>query len=163
MNRGFPNNYMVMTVVTLDLVLRYAFFAGVAWLLAYVIFKRRWFPRKIIPHFPASSEIRREFCYSILSMVIFGLVGTATIDMALHGWTRLYWRISDYGWTWFWGSIVCVIFLHDAYFYWTHRLMHHRSTRMNLCGQLCWISGPSTDDKLLSPFCHFRIEFTQAV
>jgi sterol desaturase/sphingolipid hydroxylase (fatty acid hydroxylase superfamily) len=26
---------------------------------------------------------------------------------------------------WFWASIVCTIFIHDTWFYWTHRLMHH--------------------------------------
>ena len=37
----------------------------------------------------------------------------------------MYWKISDYGRGWFFGSIVCAIFLHGAYFYWAHRLMHH--------------------------------------
>jgi sterol desaturase/sphingolipid hydroxylase (fatty acid hydroxylase superfamily) len=34
--------------------------------------------------------------------------------------------VADHGWPWFCTSIVLTIFLHDAYFYWTHRLMHHR-------------------------------------
>jgi Delta7-sterol 5-desaturase len=38
----------------------------------------------------------------------------------------MYWRIEDYGWAWFGLSIACTILLHDAYFYWTHRLMHHK-------------------------------------
>jgi sterol desaturase/sphingolipid hydroxylase (fatty acid hydroxylase superfamily) len=33
--------------------------------------------------------------------------------------------VSEHGWPWFWLSIACTILLHDAYFYWTHRLMHH--------------------------------------
>jgi sterol desaturase/sphingolipid hydroxylase (fatty acid hydroxylase superfamily) len=37
----------------------------------------------------------------------------------------LYTRVADHGWTWYWVSIVVTIFLHDTYFYWTHRLMHH--------------------------------------
>ena len=50
-----------------------------------------------------------------------------TILAFRRGWTRLYLDIHDFGWWWFAASIVLTIFLHDAYFYWTHRLMHRRS------------------------------------
>jgi Delta7-sterol 5-desaturase len=110
---------------TLYLGLRYFILAGVAWLLAYGIFRRRWLHRKIVTRFPPGSEVRREIIYSLQSLLIFGLVGAGCITAAHHGWTQLYWRISDYGWGWFWASVVCAIFLHDAYFYWTHRIMHH--------------------------------------
>ena len=39
--------------------------AGVAWLLGYVFFKRRWFHRKIVTSFPKSGEVRREIVYSL--------------------------------------------------------------------------------------------------
>jgi lathosterol oxidase len=105
---------------------RYTVFAGAAWLIAYVLFSRHWMHRKVVPRLPAMSEIRREVLYSALSVMIFGLIGGVTILAARAGWTQLYWNIGKYGWVWFWASIVCAIFLHDAWFYWTHRLMHHR-------------------------------------
>jgi sterol desaturase/sphingolipid hydroxylase (fatty acid hydroxylase superfamily) len=111
---------------TVELTVRYTLFAGIAWLLCYAWFRRRWFHRKIIAKFPASSEVWREMRYSALSVVVFSLVGAVTFYAAKHGWTRMYWKIPKYGWGWFTASIVCAIFLHDAYFYWTHRLMHHR-------------------------------------
>jgi sterol desaturase/sphingolipid hydroxylase (fatty acid hydroxylase superfamily) len=106
--------------------IRYGFVAGLAWLLGYVIFKRRWFVRKVIQRLPESSEVWREIGYSALTVLVFGAVGAATACAAFAGWTQAYWKISEYGTAWFWLSIVCAIFLHDAYFYWTHRLMHHR-------------------------------------
>src|SRR5262249_30357440 len=60
------------------------------------------------------------------SMVIFGLVTGLMYLAAITGWSQVYWNIDDYGWAWFAASIVLCIFIHDAYFYWTHRLMHHR-------------------------------------
>ncbi len=111
--------------VTLAVAIRYILFAGLAWLLGYVCFKHRWFHRKIIARLPAPSEVRREMAYSALSILIFGMVGAATIFAGRQGWTQMYRSIGDYGWGWFCGSIVCAIFLHDTYFYWTHRLMHH--------------------------------------
>lgn len=112
--------------ITIETGLRYTFFAGLAWLLGYVICKRRWLRRKIIARPPATSEVWREIRCSLLTLGVFGLVGAATVEAARHGWTQLYWRVGTHGWPWFFMSIVVAIFLHDAYFYWTHRLMHHR-------------------------------------
>jgi Delta7-sterol 5-desaturase len=126
LNQWFPSFPALTGGIAVDLAVRYFMLAGFAWLLGYVFFKRRWLHRKIVARFPPRSEVRREILYSLLSLLIFGLVAAGTIVAARHGWTQLYWRISDYGWGWFWGSVVCTILLHDAYFYWTHRLMHHR-------------------------------------
>ena len=125
LNEHFPTFPILTTGITVDLALRYALLAGVAWVLGYVIFKRRWLHRKIVARFPAGSEVRRELRYSLLSLVIFGFTGALTLWAARAGWTQVYWKVSDYGWGWFWGSVACAIFLHDAYFYWTHRAMHH--------------------------------------
>jgi lathosterol oxidase len=126
LTRRFPGFVELTAGTTVDLVIRYALLAGLGWVLCYVLFKRRWLHRKVISRFPRWPEIRRELAYSLLSMVIFGLVGAGTVMASRHGWTHLYWQIGQHGWGWFWLSIVCVIFLHDAYFYWTHRMMHHR-------------------------------------
>ncbi len=111
---------------SLEMAIRYSLFAGVAWLLCYVIFKRRWFSRKIIAKFPKSRGVWREIGYSAMSIVIFAMVGAATLIAAKYGWTQIYRKLPEHGHVWFWSSIVIAIFIHDAWFYWTHRLMHHR-------------------------------------
>ncbi len=92
---------------TVEVGLRYFLFAGVAWALGYWLFRNQWFHRKIIARFPVSSEVRREIGYSLLTLVIFGLIGAATIAASRAGWTQMYWKVSDYGTSWFVGSIVC--------------------------------------------------------
>ncbi len=109
-----------------ELTIRYMFFAGIAWLLGYAWFKRRWFHRKIIAHYPASSEVWREVRYSALSVVIFAMVGVVSIFAIKKGWSQMYWKLNQHGWLWFVATIVAAVLLHDTYFYWTHRLMHHR-------------------------------------
>jgi Delta7-sterol 5-desaturase len=37
----------------------------------------------------------------------------------------MYWKLNAHSTGWFWSSIAISIFVHDTYFYWTHRLMHH--------------------------------------
>ena len=44
----------------------------------------------------------------------------------INGWTRMYFRFEEYGWGYFALSVLLIIVIHDAYFYWTHRFMHWR-------------------------------------
>lgn len=118
--------WRILTGTTVAIGLRYLVFAGAAWVAGYLLFHRRWFHRKIIARFPAGADIRREMMYSLVSVVIFGLVGTGTFLAARAGWTRMYLDLGEHGVGWFLGTVVAAILLHDAYFYWTHRLMHHR-------------------------------------
>jgi len=111
--------------MTIALFFRYALFAGIAWVLGYRLFKSRWFHRKIIARLPEKEDVQRELAYSALTVLIFGLIGAATVVAGKAGWTQMYWRISDFSMAWFWVSIGCAILLHDTYFYWTHRMMHH--------------------------------------
>jgi sterol desaturase/sphingolipid hydroxylase (fatty acid hydroxylase superfamily) len=111
---------------SLFLAIRYGLLAGIAWLLAYVLFYRRWKHRKVVQKLPDASEIRREMLYSACSVVIFAGIGVLTFVLAKDGWTQMYRRTNEYPALWFWLSIVCAIFIHDTWFYWTHRLMHHR-------------------------------------
>lgn len=119
-----PGFVTIFSGISVDIAIRYSLFAGLAWWLAYKLFKTRWWHRKIVPAMPATAEVRREMLWSLSSIAIFGLVGALTITAAKQGWTQLYWRIDARGWGWFVGSIAAAIFLHDAWFYWTHRLMH---------------------------------------
>jgi sterol desaturase/sphingolipid hydroxylase (fatty acid hydroxylase superfamily) len=111
--------------IALETWVRYFVFAGIAWLLAFVWFRKRWWRRKIIQRLPSSGDMRREMGWSALTAVIYGLVGAVTLWLAWFGWTQIYFKIGQHSRAWFWSSIVIGIFVHDAYFYWTHRLMHH--------------------------------------
>ncbi len=104
--------------------IRYAVFAGVAYLLFYVFFRRKALGRKIQAAFPKSADLRREISYSLLSFVVF--CGAGLLAMTFHrlGWSHFYGKIERHGWPYFWFSVAALIFLHDTWFYWTHRLMH---------------------------------------
>jgi len=121
-----PNFFELTAGTTIALAFRYALTCGLAWALGYVWCKRRWLHRKIIAGLPESAEVWREVRYSASSVLIFAIVGALTAEAARRGWTQVYWSIGERGWLWFWASVGCAIVLHDTYFYWTHRLMHHR-------------------------------------
>jgi hypothetical protein len=63
----------------------YLLIAGVAWFLGYVLCRSWWANRKIIPEMPTWADMRREAMWSALSVVIYGLVGAATLALTNAG------------------------------------------------------------------------------
>lgn len=107
--------------------LRYALTAGLAYLIFYVLFKNRWLHRKIQATVLKNSQIVFEMTYSLSTIIIFSLVGFSILKAKQAGFTRIYDDFAQYGYWWLFVSFIIIILLHDAYFYWAHRLMHHPS------------------------------------
>ena len=103
---------------------RYLILAGIAYLLFYVIWKEKWTHKKIQERFPDKTRIWFEFKYSMLNMLIFVITGLFVFYMSSLGYNKFYKHIADYGWGYFFISIIIMIFMHDTYFYWMHRFMH---------------------------------------
>ena len=105
---------------------RYFIIAGVAFLLFYVIFRSRIGHKKIQRAFPARSDYRREIVYSCGTILLFGLIPLLLIfNPAIRPHTTLYNTIVERGWLYYVGIFPIMFLMHDTYFYWTHRLMHH--------------------------------------
>jgi Delta7-sterol 5-desaturase len=83
--------------------------------------------RRIQRRRPSTKALRREVRYSISTAMIFATVGVATYYFVGAGVLHMYFRVDDYGWAWWFASIAIAIVIHDAYFYWTHRALHHPS------------------------------------
>jgi sterol desaturase/sphingolipid hydroxylase (fatty acid hydroxylase superfamily) len=98
--------------------------AGVAYLIFHLWWKRVFAPRRIQPRTAGEAAIRRDILYSLSSVAIFALVGLGIHHLAWQGWTKLYLRIAEHGWRYFWFSLLVMIVVHDTWFYWTHRVMH---------------------------------------
>jgi sterol desaturase/sphingolipid hydroxylase (fatty acid hydroxylase superfamily) len=106
------------------LLLRYALFAGVAYLVFWVWRRAQWQPRRIQPRFPERQHLHTEVKYSLLSCLIFAAVGAGLFAAKQQGYTLMYSEVARYGWGYLWLSLLVAIVAHDAYFYWTHRFMH---------------------------------------
>lgn len=66
-----------------------------------------------------------ELQYSVLSIVLFALLVSALWLVAETGITQVYFRYDDYGTAYFVFSIVVMAVVHDTYYYFAHRFMHH--------------------------------------
>ena len=104
--------------------IRYAFLATFAFVLFYIIWKNKMMHRKIQPKFPTNNDYFRDAFFSAVSIAIFSVTAVLTF-FVITPYTNMYSDISEYGWAYYIFSIVWMFFLHDAYFYWSHRLMHH--------------------------------------
>lgn len=94
-------------------------------LLIWVALHRPLAARKIRKPTPRAKQIRRELFYSALTVVIFMLMGVFVYEGAAAGVFKFYSDVGEYGWAHLAVSILLLALFHDAYFYWTHRLMHH--------------------------------------
>ncbi|HEY1810757.1 MAG TPA: sterol desaturase family protein [Kofleriaceae bacterium] len=91
---------------------------------ALVVWGERWRRRRVRPEPLGRGQIRREVSYSVVTALIFAGVGTATAYGARAGIFHLY--VHENSPLYFALTVALLIVLQDAYFYWTHRAMHHR-------------------------------------
>ena len=107
---------------------RYYFIAGAVFFLFYVVLKNKILHQKIQSLFPKNSDYLREIFYSTITILIFGFIPLFFIaNPILRPHTTLYDNVSDYGWFYYFLAYPIMFIMHDTYFYWTHRIMHHKS------------------------------------
>jgi Delta7-sterol 5-desaturase len=81
--------------------------------------------RKIQARTASRADVSREIRTSLRTAVIFSLNGAAIVFFAVHGVFTIYTDFDTTGIGYLAISVAAIIVAHDAYFYWTHRLMHH--------------------------------------
>jgi lathosterol oxidase len=116
-------NYKIFLPLLLNIV-RYFVFAGLAYVIFYIWKRQAWFHLKIQQKYPEWKQHRRDIAYSVCSGLIFGTLGVCIFLARQQGYTLIYTEIEKYGLAYLFFSVFLLIFIHDTYFYWTHRLMH---------------------------------------
>ena len=70
-------------------------------------------------------QIGREIRWSLLSAAIYGIpAGIVAWGWQNAGWTKIYTNLDAYPLWYLPVSLFLYLFLHDSWFYWTHRLLH---------------------------------------
>jgi len=76
---------------------------------------------------PTSADYRRDIFFSTISIIIFAAMPVIFLkNDNIRPFTQFYTNIDEHGWVYFILAFPLMILIHDTYFYWTHRLMHHR-------------------------------------
>ena len=104
--------------------LRYVIGAGGTFLVVNVLLRRFLAGRQIRSERPGGKQMRWEILASLRTVLIFSLVGFGIALAAQHGLLNVYRDPAALGWPYFALNVALLIVAHDAWFYWTHRLMH---------------------------------------
>lgn len=106
---------------------RYFLVAGIFFLLYYILLRPSISRKKIQQKHPKLNDYAREIGYSVMTISIFALVPIFMLHfppIARH--TTYYTKIEHHGWFYFFLAFPLMFAIHDTYFYWMHRLMHHK-------------------------------------
>ena len=121
------SSFQLWMLLLLILVLRYVLIAGIPYLWLYVFGQNKYKALKLQDEVPKKKQIIKEIKYSLSTLFIYSSGIWLFLYWLKRGYTRSYIEISDFGWPYFVFSIVLMIIIHDAYSYWIHRLIHHKS------------------------------------
>jgi len=105
--------------------IRYLIIAAIVYLVYYKFFQKKLAYKKIQIKFPKAGDYQRELVYSLLTIIFFGVVGVLTFRSPLSEYNQIYYGFSEMP---IWYYILCfplMLIIHDTYFYWMHRALHH--------------------------------------
>ncbi len=87
-----------------------------------------WLTQRRSPELYAGldKQMAMERRWSMISAVLYALpAGFAAFAWQNWGWTQIYDDVGAYPLWWLPASLLIYLFLHDSWFYWSHRIMHH--------------------------------------
>ena len=120
-----PETWQQVLFVFIISVLRYVIIGGLAFLFFYVLLKNRSLFAKIQKKWPARSDYYREIFYSFLTFIIFAATPLVLNNRYIKPYTTVYHDLKQHSMLYFWLVFPVMLVVHDAYFYWAHRIMHH--------------------------------------
>lgn len=106
--------------------IRYLVLAGIPFLLFYILLSASTAKYKIQQRTAARKDFFREVLYSSSSSLVFAVISAIILFTPLRSHTLLYTDIHAFPLWWAPVSLALSLVVHDTYFYWMHRLLHHR-------------------------------------
>lgn len=104
---------------------RYFFVAGLFYWLLWGRPAEKVRAQRLAERRPERKVVLHEVKMSLVSSAIYAVPGALVLEAFKRGGTAIYTDIQGpVGWAYVPVSILIYLLIHDAYFYWTHRLMH---------------------------------------
>jgi lathosterol oxidase len=106
--------------------IRYFILAGVPFFLFYKLIAK-WYAKGKIQNRNASlKDFMREILHSTQTSAVFAVIAYVILYTPLKNYTQLYDSFTDFPLWYLPVSLVLSLVIHDTYFYWMHRLLHHK-------------------------------------
>jgi len=121
-----PFWFLVAVAVVFAVVVgRYLLIAGLFYAVFYRWSKAKWQKRKINQRDYKKDQFRKEVGWSMITAGIFAVTGALMGLLWQKGYTKIYTDINAYPVWWLPVSLAIALFVHETYYYWLHRWMHH--------------------------------------
>jgi Delta7-sterol 5-desaturase len=104
---------------------RYIVIAGIPFIIFYLLLPGRMKRMKIQQRLASRKDILRELAHSAQSTVVFTIIGLLIFFTPVREYTQMYKNLSDAPLWVVPMSLIGGLIIHDTYFYWLHRLLHH--------------------------------------
>jgi Delta7-sterol 5-desaturase len=137
-------------------VVRYFLFAGIPFLIFYILFPNVFTRNKIQARIAKRKDFIREIRHSLQTTFILAGVGILLLKTPLKEYTQVYDNLSAYPLWWIPVSVILVLLVHDTYFYWMHRTVHHPK----LFKQIHSLHHKSVNP---SPWASYSFQFAEGV
>ncbi|MFN0048514.1 MAG: sterol desaturase family protein [Cytophagales bacterium] len=108
-------------------VFRYLLLSGIPFFLFYVVFSKKFAKSKIQLRLASSKDFFGEILHSLQSSLVLTLVGYLVLFTPFRNFTLIYAEVDAYPIWWLPVSLFLALLVHDTYFYWMHRALHHKS------------------------------------
>ncbi|MBC9932850.1 sterol desaturase family protein [Chitinophaga qingshengii] len=104
---------------------RYFLLAGIPFIMFYRLFPARLQRLKIQRKAASRKDFFREIWHSMQSTLVFSVISVIIFFTPVRQYTQVYTQLHDFP-LWYLGvSVLLSLVVHDTYFYWLHRLLHH--------------------------------------
>jgi sterol desaturase/sphingolipid hydroxylase (fatty acid hydroxylase superfamily) len=121
-----PFLFFIATLVVFVVVIgRYLLIAGIFYAVFHMWYPQKWQQRKINNRGYKKDQFRKEVFWSTVTALIFAVSGAVTLLLWQKGYTKVYFNANDYPLWWLPLSLIIAMVVHETYYYWLHRWMHH--------------------------------------
>jgi lathosterol oxidase len=116
---------ILLTIFSITAI-RYFVIAGLAFFLFYKVLINFYGKAKIQAKSANTKDFKREILQSMQTTAVFAVIAYLILYTPLRAHTRLYSNLADFPLWYLPVSLVLSLVVHDTYFYWMHRLLHHK-------------------------------------
>lgn len=148
---GFITAYLIGT---LSMFAIYFLLTYIAFLLAQK--GPSWGFNSIQARLPSRAQIIRESKHGLAAVIALSFSIVLIYWAYISGWSKIYFILADKGALYFGFSLLFLVFLYDTYFYWLHRLWHHRSLYM-------LVHQAHHKSRVSNPFSALSLDFVEAL
>lgn len=125
-NVAMENFIQIVSQLFAVSVLRYFAIAGIAFLLFYKLLSGRMEKAKIQSRAAKRKDFIREILHSVQSTAVMSVIAFLILFTPAKEYTLLYKDAGAIGLWYIPVSVLLSLIVHDTYFYWMHRLLHHK-------------------------------------